>query len=627
MDTEVSMEASGGGFPGKASTEHEDIKRSYTDLLKKKEELEQKLTESYGKEITGKVDVLAELIKAVKQDDIIKSLKSRETDQESRYYIFSAMSEMILLSTELKKTERRPAREAELRKQAGELYREIRGTSFEKTFFLFLGQDENTEEDFVNACVHNWEKMELTCIDPMENTLKCLKDITAGMTDREIIEAFQLDDTQQGAFAAGFACRTVLTAINLFRHSEEIDREISRSLAAGFNLDGIAPVVIENMTSSYKTSIQQEVDFIDYLCKSCKYIPKTKELMLSTYPKQYQWGNGRVNRAIKTVGYGPFMDSDFAIYKSRESDELDGVFQFRIAEEGDLNKYNPFEKQAAAITSAENLNEKYRDFLGPKKAKFTDSVINAIGAAMLRTDKTFTKEQVIKNGKENIERPVFVTPSQLYKYMTGDKGARVTAEIEEDIRKAITFCSNIWVRVDQIRGADRKMTITERFLEYSYARFEMNGKTVEGYKFSKVPAFCRYNLINGDMQILDMTSRKEIQPPEGSTSTKKRRTDLYMFLLNWVLRYDSKESIEYGFDKLINEALDPDFDLIHCVDRKKKKRLYEKIEGTAKELKEKGQIEDYEVREEKDGYRVVKTLVIYPKKKEEKKKKCSVRQN
>lgn len=563
---------------------------------------------------------------ALQEEKCKEALKAGDKKQIIHYF-----SDLVNISTHYNLLEEGKTEKEEIRKRASDLFRKTKGKDEYKDLFNFLCLDEVTEKAFTEGILYEWRKLrENLTVHPYPCTLEFLRKEAKDISDRDIIHYFDFSGYENGERAMmGAEGLNVLLAVYRARPSETLKKGIDDFILKTRNMDKFedeAWEIAKNVAIDVTWELSDpNLDVCRYIFErsGCK-IPEEDETktIAVRYPKDLSWPYGRFNKLISSKGYGTFMYNDVEISKSRGSEETDSVVQFRFAGEGDHIDDNPFETQKAAICNIEKLNAKYADLMAPLKSKFTESVISAIGAYMLEADPSMKdKNQLIKYGRETIKYPVALTPAMIYKWMMADKDVRTNPEIEEDIRKAVGFCNAIWVKMDSIRGSKGKVSITERYLNFSYVKVTANGKTVSGWKFSQVPASVRYNIINGDITKLEMKGKKEKELPGADTKKRRRSMNGYNnFLEAWIKRYDGKgrETLEYGFNKIINEVYDPDIDLDLSENRLIKSRESKKIEKAAEDLKDRGQIRGYVVEIEKKGLKETKKLVIQLLKKAEK---------
>lgn len=512
--------------------------------------------------------------------------------------IIHCFSDLVNISTHYNLLEEGKTEKEEIRKRASELFRKTTGKEEYKDLFNFLCLDEMTEKAFTEGILYEWRKLrENLTVHPYPCTLEFLREEAKDVSDRDIIHYFDFSGCENSERAMmGAEGLNVLLAVYRARPSETLKKGIDAFILKTRNMDKFED---EAWEIAKNVAIDVTWELSDPNLDVCRYIfersgciipeEDEKQTIAVRYPKTLSLPYGRANKLISSNGYRPFMYTDVEISKSRGSEETDGVVQFRFAGEGDHIDDNPFETQKAAICNIEKLNAKYADLMAPLKSKFTEAVISAIGAYMLEADPSMKdKNQLIKYGRETIKYPVALTPAMIYKWMMADKDVYPTPEIEADIRRAIGFCNAIWVKMDSIRGSKGKVSITERYLNFSYVKVTANGKTVSGWKFSQVPASVRYNVINGDITKLEMKEKKENELPGADTKKRRRSVNGYNnFLEAWIKRYDGKgrEKLEYSFNKIINEVYDPDIDLDLSENRLVKSRESKKIEKAVEDLK------------------------------------------
>lgn len=549
--------------------------------------------------------------------------KFSQMEKADKTQLVLRLGEMVDISTYFNMKYNAKGKKEELKKRAADLFNKAINREGYSDLFGFVCPVSLTEKDFVEGVLYQWDKLrDSFTVSPLPRTLDYLREETKEKTDQEIIKFFDFSEYENTLkVKLEVAGLKLAMAIYQARPTDLLKEGINSLILRKNNLieEG------EEWEKANQAAIDVTWELADPNIDVLKYILERsgcrnpeedeKQTIAVRYPKYLSWPNGRANKLISSKGYGPFMYKDVEISKSRGSEETDSVVQFRFAGEGDHIDDNPFKVQQAAICNIEKLNEKYADLMVARKSKFTESVISAIGAYMLEADPSMRdKNQLLRYGRETIKYPVALTPAMIYKWMMADKDVYPTPEIEADIRRAVGFCNAIWVKMDSIRGSKGKVSITERYLNFSYVEVTANGKTVSGWKFSQVPASVRYNVINGDITKLEMKEKKENELPGTDTKKKRRSVNGYNnFLEAWIKRYDGKgrETLEYGFRKIINEVYDPDIDLDLSENRLVKFRESKKIEKAAEDLKKRGQIRGYEVQIEKKGNQEEKKLIIH----------------
>lgn len=556
--------------------------------------------------------------------------KFSQMEKADKTQLVLRLGEMVDISTYYNMKYNAKGKKEELKKRAADLFNKAINREGYSDLFGFVCPVSLTEKDFVEGVLYQWDKLrDSFTVSPLPRTLDYLREETKEKTDQEIINFFDFSEYENTLkVKLEVAGLKLAMAIYQARPTDLLKEGINSLILRKNNLTEEG----EEWEKANQAAIDvtweladPNIDVLKYILErsGCRNPEEDETQTISVrYPKSLSWPYGRVNMLISSNGYAPFMYNDVEISKSRGSEETDSVVQFRFAGEGDHIRDNPFETQKAAICNIEKLNEKYADLMAPRKSKFTESVISAIGAYMLEADPSMRdKNQLLRYGRETIKYPVALTPAMIYKWMMADKDVYPTPEIEADIRRAVGFCNAIWVKMDSIRGSKGKVSITERYLNFSYVEVTANGKTVSGWKFSQVPASVRYNVINGDITKLEMKEKKENELPGTDTKKKRRNVNGYNnFLEAWIKRYDGKgrETLEYGFRKIINEVYDPDIDLDLSENRLVKFRESKKIEKAAEDLKKRGQIRGYEVQIEKKGNQEEKKLIIHLLKKPEK---------
>lgn len=570
--------------------------------------------------------------------------------------IIYSFGELVNISTHYNLLGEGKTEKEEILKRASDLFRKIAGKEEYKDLFNLICPDEVTEKSFTEGVLYEWRKLrENFTVYPYPCTLEFLREAASDVSDQAIIQYFDFSEYENSEKPMlGAVGLNVLMSVYRARPSETLKEGIDAFILKSRNLDKFtdeAWEIAKNVAIDVTWKLSDpNMDVFRYLFErsGCKDPDKDRICSLKvSYPDTITEGNGRVNRKIGSEGIGYFIDNEVPIMRSQENrNEVDGVFRFRFGvsvtgledpyiSPENMEKLKNINRDLYEVIKEESakLNEKYKDFIG-EKSSFMVEVVNAIGACMCFSDKSFTCEAVRKFDRKTVKEPVIITPEMIFKYIRGDKKARLQTDIKKDIMTALYFCNSLWVEISDIRGASKDYIIRERVLDFDHVTAIVQGNKTEAYEFTKVPSLFRYNMINGDVTKRAFINRNETQQalPEQETRTqnrtKEQRARIRVFLQRWISRYSRKDrgAISYSFDKLLEDAeiISPDFNIQATDKRKQKQRLYERIEAATKDLRDSGVIEGYEIEVEREGNRALKKLVIYPLKKEGKKEEKTV---
>lgn len=564
--------------------------------------------------------------------------------------IVHSFGELVNVSTHYNLREEGKKEKEDIQKKASILFKRTAGRKEYTGLFKFLCLEEVTEQNFVEAVLHQWRKLrDNYTVAPLLCTLDFMKEKSKGIEDQEIINFFDFSDceTNEKAILEVEGLNILMSAYKN-RPSEIMKKGVDNFILKTRNMENLDASWIKAKNAAIDVTwelLNPEKDILKYILEQsgCKDPDEDRIYQLKvSYPDSITEGNGRANRKISSEGIGYFMDCETPIMRSQGNrNEIDGIFNFRfgvnvlgiedpfISQES-MEKMKTINRGLYEVIMAElnKLNEKYRAFIG-EKSSFMVEVINAIGSCMCFKDKSFTCEAVQKYDRKTVKEPVIITPEMIFKYIKGDKKARLQTDIKKDVMTALSFCNALWVEISEIRGATKDYFIRERVLDFDHITAIVQGNKTEAFEFTKVPALFRYNMLNGDMTkrvFINRNETKQALPEQGTqiqNRTREQRSKIRVFLQRWISRYSRKdrESISYSFDKLLEDAeiIPPDFNIQATEKRKQKQRFYERIEVAAEDLKLSGIIENYEIEVEKEGKKEWKKLVIYPPKKEEKK--------
>lgn len=557
------------------------------------------------------------------------------------------LGEMVDISTYYNMKYNGKEKREELKKRAAELFNKAINREGYSNLFGFVCPASLTEKDFVEGVIHQWDKLrDSFTVSPLPRTLDYLREETKDKTDEELINFFDFSEYENTLkVKMEIAGLKLAMAIYQARPTDRLKEGINSLILKKNNLieEG------EEWKKANQAAIDvawelsdPDIDVLKYILErsGCKDPDGDRVYSLKvSYPDTITEGNGRVNRKIGSEGIGYFIDNEVPIMRSQENrNEVDGVFRFRFGvsvtgledpyiSPENMEKLKNINRDLYEVIKEESakLNEKYKDFIG-EKSSFMVEVVNAIGACMCFNDKSFTCEAVRKFDRKTVKEPVIITPEMIFKYIKGDKKARLKTDPKKDIMTALSFCNALWVEISDIRGASKDYIIRERVLDFDHVTAIVQGNKTEAYEFTKVPSLFRYNMINGDMTKRAFINIKENQntlPKQEQkqiTRSREQRAKIRVFLQRWISRYSRKdrESISYSFDKLLEDAeiISPDFNIQATDKRKQKQRLYERVEAATKDLRESGVIEGYAIEVEMEGNRALKKLVIYPLKKE-----------
>lgn len=564
--------------------------------------------------------------------------------------IIHRFGELVNVSTHFNLLEEGEKEKEDIQKNALDFFKKAIEKKEYTGLFKFLCLEEVTEQNFIEAVLYQWHKLrDNYTVAPLLCTLDFMKEKSKGVEDQEIINFFDFSDceTNEKAILEAEGLNILMSAYKN-RPSEIMKKGVDNFILKTRNMENLDDSWIKAKNAAIDVTwelLNPKKDILKYLLErsGCKDPREDRNYSIKvSYPNTITEGNGRANRKICSEGIGYFIDNEVPIMRSQENrNEVDGVFRFRFGvsvtgmedpyiSPKNMEKLKNINRDLYEVIKEESakLNEKYKAFIG-EKSSFMVEVVNAIGACMCFNDKSFTCEAVRKFDRKTVKEPVVITPEMIFKYIKGDKKARLKTDPKKDIITALSFCNALWVEISDIRGASKDYIIRERVLDFDHITAIVQGNKTEAFEFTKVPALFRYNMINGDMTkraFININENQAILPEQEQKPlkrTKEQRTKIRIFLQRWISRYSRKdrESISYSFDKLLEDAgiITSEFDIQATDKRKQKQRFYERIEVAAEDLKLSGVIENYEIEVEREGKKEWKKLVIYPPKKEEKK--------
>lgn len=554
-------------------------------------------------------EVLESHLKQFKSDDDIVRLPIADNN-------FSKIDNLLELSDSIEFLKTKEQREREVRKQAEDLFNS--DDTFKKEYIMNLVSYEKksiyTDKDkFIKDCVdtsNNLTSLLTTLLTP--ETLEYLRRETEGITDEKLLKLFDL--SIEGSYAyLDYKRFNILVSLYKAKQTAGLKNGIVKMLKENilhdlksrkaFGVDDYQKayndysIDDDTLTKLAEAKLEEHLNynlFEDYeykvllvLCGDSKNILKITQ----TYPNFYKEGNGRVNRTIRTNTFDSFFGQGEArVKKSEKSHDIDGDFRFfSYIKNPNLSEKEGDDKKEMVIASINALNEKYKDF--NNKMTIFDNIMNAIGSKMTSQDNTLTRDAVL-TGRSTTSSPVYITPTTIYKFIKGDRGAKPPVSFENDCETALALASETWVEINNMRG-DKSLTIQSRLLDYEIQTVKMNGKETKAYVFEKLPAIYRYNMINDDMTIREMRSDKD--SPSMIKSSNYAKT-IYDFLLRWCDRYETNKrpSAEYKYDNVIKESgITLDIDSTTQIARNNRKKLLVYVDRALEELKRIGVIKDY----------------------------------
>lgn len=503
-----------------------------------------------------------------------------------------------------------PERVEHIRKEALELWESDREEEKRICFDVVSGESgyEFTDRDyFITECVkHNELFTELLSGGLTDETKEYIRTETAGFTDRQILTMFDLETNGHywnldgiryslliGIYIARRSDELRECIINMFR--ESIRHDLARKHAMkspeeykkAYEEFSIPDEILQER-AEYKLS--ENVDEYD-LFRHVKHILKLKRMeelagytavngitkLSVTYPDYFEVGNGRFNKVFRSHDLEEFLaePEGISIRTSENSDEIEGLFRFSMSETIEdsplFSEDEEEEDRQYYLNKKRKLNEKYKGL--NDRTPFFDDVMNAVGSCM-----TSGSMQIL-------------TVPMIYKFMQANRRARLSPDIERDIKMALYLGRELCVKITCIRGS-KDTTIDGSILLFDRVKVSVNGQLATGYHFYRLPSTYLYNMLNGDMtkrRMLDTTPKSQ----RGRTDAKA----IYDFLFKCFDRYKSNEFMEYGYDKVIKDAqIKGDIDSTTPAERNRRSKLFSYVDNALDELKASGLIKDCEKR-------------------------------